>query len=928
MECKKDVECFPLGSIEKLSHSTKETKFEVEIVKNGMASKRFIDMTVDSDSLSQQTIIWNGSSSITNRTETEYQPSAGISKRVTVTKADGTKSISEYENGLLIRMIEKDSNGGIVTQTSYDYDSYGRQNTITDLRNGTTTVTYDAADRVVTMTDPLSQSTTNHYDILGRIWKVDYPDGGSLTNVYDAKGNLALSYGSRQFPVGYGYDRLDRVTSMTNWTEYPGSGARVTQWQFSNRGFLTNKVYADQSRMAYTYTAGGKLASKIGRQITSSYGDWVEVLYSYNTAGDLKSVRNSLWLTPGITNTYNRLGLLENIVQGTNTTTRSYDHAGQLLCETYTGGTLSGFSVNYSYDSLMRLSQLRVPGVLTNTYSYDTAGRVTSLSNGNYSAHYSYMTNSPLISSVTHKQGSTARLTTAMGYDQLNRMTNIVSTPSGAGQTTWSYTAAYNQVNQRTRTTLADDSYWDYTYDDLGQLDSGGKHTSAGTQISGRQFTYDQDEIGNRISVNSSTSYTANNVNQYIAINSQNLTYDGDGNLLTDGVWTYTWDGENRLTRMVSTNLTKTLAFTYDYQGRRIEKKVWNNTTGSGTPATYLKYIYDGWNLIAELNGNSSDAVVRTYSWGPEAQGVPGTLRMISDNNGVYFPAYDPNGNVMGLVKATDGTVCAQYEYLPYGEQVTATGTMAASNPIRFSTKYRDNENGLYYYGYRYYSPDMGRWLSRDPIEERGGLNLYAFVNNDPVNHYDKLGNKCCVFTYPFIPLYSWGHEVLKCDNGVYISKYPSTWPISSPIWEREENDSFFTSPQKICSDCLDEEKIKTWFESIKSSSQYYTFYCQNCVNAVLDAIAAGLDDSKQIKPNLCDCPKTSCLTYIFGGRPYIEDVLHPFDGPHEYMTYIPLPGASADSIDRLNKNKFLYLYHREHYLHKAFSHLFQNNLT
>jgi YD repeat-containing protein len=145
---------------------------------------------VDSDSLSQQTILWNGSSSITNRTETEYQPASGISKRVTVTKADGTKSISEYENGLLIRMIEKDANGGIVTQTSYGYDSYGRQNTITDLRNGTTTVTYDAADRVVTTTDPLSQSTTNHYDILGRVWKVDYPDGGSLTNVYDAKGNL------------------------------------------------------------------------------------------------------------------------------------------------------------------------------------------------------------------------------------------------------------------------------------------------------------------------------------------------------------------------------------------------------------------------------------------------------------------------------------------------------------------------------------------------------------------------------------------------------------------------------------------------------------------------------------------------------------------------------------------------------------------
>ena len=77
-----------------------------------------------------------------------------------------------------------------------------------------------------------------------------------------------------------------------------------------------------------------------------------------------------------------------------------------------------------------------------------------------------------------------------------------------------------------------------------------------------------------------------------------------------------------------------------------------------------------------------------------------------------------------------------------------ATGTMAVSNPIRFSTKYRDNETGLYYYGYRYYSPSLGRWISRDPIDEQGGLNLYGFVNNDPVNYIDPLGKETWV-PYP-----------------------------------------------------------------------------------------------------------------------------------------------------------------------------------
>ncbi|MDD4406063.1 MAG: RHS repeat-associated core domain-containing protein [Parabacteroides sp.] len=82
----------------------------------------------------------------------------------------------------------------------------------------------------------------------------------------------------------------------------------------------------------------------------------------------------------------------------------------------------------------------------------------------------------------------------------------------------------------------------------------------------------------------------------------------------------------------------------------------------------------------------------------------------------------------------------SRYEYGPFGEVFCSVGDMAKVNPFQFSTKYTDNETDLVYYGYRYYSPALGRWLSRDPIEEQGGLNLYGFVNNDPVNAYDILG--------------------------------------------------------------------------------------------------------------------------------------------------------------------------------------------
>jgi RHS repeat-associated protein len=76
----------------------------------------------------------------------------------------------------------------------------------------------------------------------------------------------------------------------------------------------------------------------------------------------------------------------------------------------------------------------------------------------------------------------------------------------------------------------------------------------------------------------------------------------------------------------------------------------------------------------------------------------------------------------------------------PFGEVLRATGPMAKANPFRFSTKFQDDETDLLYYGYRYYNANMGRWPNRDPLGERGGLNLYGFVGNNPLRYVDDLG--------------------------------------------------------------------------------------------------------------------------------------------------------------------------------------------
>jgi RHS repeat-associated protein len=141
--------------------------------------------------------------------------------------------------------------------------------------------------------------------------------------------------------------------------------------------------------------------------------------------------------------------------------------------------------------------------------------------------------------------------------------------------------------------------------------------------------------------------------------------------------------------------------------------------------------------------------LLRSYVWGLDlsgsmqgAGGVGGLLQVsvLLPSPFTLLPSYDGNGNILSAIDASNWTVAASYEYGPFGEPLKATGSAAALNPFRFSTKYTDAETGLLYYGFRYYDPSTGRWLTRDPIEENGGRNLYAMVGNDPISVLDYLG--------------------------------------------------------------------------------------------------------------------------------------------------------------------------------------------
>jgi RHS repeat-associated protein len=239
----------------------------------------------------------------------------------------------------------------------------------------------------------------------------------------------------------------------------------------------------------------------------------------------------------------------------------------------------------------------------------------------------------------------------------------------------------------------------------------------------------------------------------YVSSAIESYQHDGDGNLTLDGRWTYSWDGENRLVEMKRdvdqpSGARQKLVFEYDHQGRRIRKQFFTYS-GGWVEQTDVIFLYDGWNLMGELDANASNAKLRTYIWGIDlsgslqgAGGVGGLLK-VTDYTGStthHFVAYDGNGNVAALVDGGTGATTARYEYGPFGEPLRATGSMGKKNPLRFSTKFTDTESGLLYYGHRYYNPSTGRWLSRDPIEEEGGDNLYIFLDNDPVGYVDAVG--------------------------------------------------------------------------------------------------------------------------------------------------------------------------------------------
>ena len=249
-------------------------------------------------------------------------------------------------------------------------------------------------------------------------------------------------------------------------------------------------------------------------------------------------------------------------------------------------------------------------------------------------------------------------------------------------------------------------------------------------------YAYGFDEIGNRetsYECGTNHTYTANRLNQYAAItdvaakpsSSQPFQpqFDNDGNQTliktATGIWSATYNGKNRpvFWKCVSPNISTPtfLVMSYDRKGRRVTK---NNQ----------RFVYNGYLQIAKFEQETSNIKLQTFIWDPTE---PILTRPLVSNCGaspVYY-VHDGNKNVSEVV-AENGNIAAHYEYAPFGAVTMRYGTFSVANPWRFSSEFAEDDTAMVYYNYRHYEPMMGKWLRRDLIGERGGVNLFLFAKN------------------------------------------------------------------------------------------------------------------------------------------------------------------------------------------------------
>jgi len=594
--------------------------------------------------------------------------------------------------------------------TTYEIDSHGNTSAMVDALSSRTEYTHDDAGNVISVKDPDGDTTHTQYDAMNRPIQIQDGLGNQTSLSYTSTGQLAQLTDAKNHSIQYSYNDQNLVSSVQN-----ASGQSET-YEYDNDGNLLKKTTRSAKTIQYTLDADNRITQKVTPEQT--------IQYQYDADGSLTQISNP---SSTLTRTYNELGLVR-------TETQSF---------------LNG-QVRYEYDHQGKRTQMTViqngSVVATQTYAYFEPKNLLSgmtLSTGKHQWIYSTDYDNKLRLAV---ESAPNGMQSHYEYDALSRITRVSSSNS-VGNTVSIFANEYSPGGDLTQTDETQESqtgiqHKEFTYDADHQV-IGVTGTESDT------FTYDA--VGNR--TDHSANY--NELNELTGDSDNTYQYDLDGNLTSikkkDGSkeTDLTWSSDGlllNLTYLENGSTVKTITYQYDGLNRRIEKNLVDLVDSS--KSQIRRYVYDGDNILLETDG---DGKILAYYFHTLALDHPVAMLRDLDHNGsftsneVFSYTRDHLGSIRELVDF-NGNVIQRYRYSTFGKTTiekadSSTDHQLVDNLFAYTGREYDSDTQFYGYRNRYYSPEMGRFISPDPIGLQGGdLNFYRYAENNPLMHKDPLG--------------------------------------------------------------------------------------------------------------------------------------------------------------------------------------------
>lgn len=635
-----------------------------------------------------------------------YSLDAATNRVLSVTDELGRKTSFTYDANGNTTSITRLADTTDATTTTFTYDpTYGSTTGVTDALGHTSDFDYDGLGRLTSMTDPTGMVTSYGYNAAGQVTSVangvqdettfSYSDGdlvsttdplGRTTTRYvDGGGHVITTTDPAGNSTRFGYNAANLRTKITDPL------GNVTSMGYDANGNLTSVTDAKGHVTAYTYNSMDRVATRTDPlSHTESY--------EYDADGNL-------------TKFIDRRG---------KSTTYRYDNLNR---RTFTGFDTTGSAPSLSYESTIDVTYddgnrpVSVDDSVGGTilFNYDGFDNVTSQETPEGEVAYTY-------DAVNRRQTMTVPGESPVDYDYdaANRLTSIE-------RDEYATAISYDEAGRRDAVTLPDGITEDYSYDAASELTSI-SYASLSDELGDLAYAYDSSGRRRQASGTfagtilpaavSSTSY--NDANQLTQWGAKSLAYDLNGNLTSEGSTEYSYDARNQLSTISDGN-GLVGEFHYDGLGRRVEKTVDSLTT---------KYLYDGQNAVQELS--ATGAVRANLLTGLAVDDI------YSRSTATSMTSFLTDGLRSTIATADeDGVITSSYTYGPYGE-ASVTGS---SNTDRQYAGRESDGTGLIYMRARYYSPQLARFTSGDPVGFGGGdTNLYAYVGGNPIDLVDPMG--------------------------------------------------------------------------------------------------------------------------------------------------------------------------------------------